>query len=591
MCANMMTMDAALKLAQLRSRLIDENLDYYFIPSSDPHQNEYVPLHWQRRQWISGFTGSAGDVLVGREQAYLWTDGRYTLQAAQQLDSDCFTLMVQGDSTPIDQWLAALGRPVVVGVDPQVISIDFANRLDSVLLKHGGQLKPIANNLVDAIRDDLADSAQAPVRLQAVAYAGDTVVAKLARVRQALKVAGVDTLATNVLDNIAWLLNVRGGDIQFNPLVVSFLIVSANTVWWFVDENKIDHSIRASIEEDGVVIKPYTLFGEKLASLGGRVLMSPTQASSWMKEVAGKATLVLKPSPIDAMKAIKNEAEIAGMRKAHHLDGLALCRFAYWLTVANKLRVTEQDCIDQLAASRFESSDCLDLSFDTICGYGANGAVIHYHCSPSTNKAIGDNSLMLLDSGGQYRGGTTDVTRIFCLGKPTRAQRQHYTLVLKAHLQLRHTPFPIGTTGNALDAITRAPLWAAGLNYAHGTGHGVGAHLCVHEGPIGISPGVMGRLPIEKNMVVSNEPGAYFEGEYGIRIENLCVVADSDQPGFLTLDDLTLMPYNRLLIDTSLLSQQEIQWVDDYHARVNDALRYGLEKPVAAWLREATLPL
>jgi Xaa-Pro aminopeptidase len=587
------------KLTKLRECMAKEGVDFYYVPSSDQHQDEYVPAIWQRRAWISEFTGSAGDVLVGKDQAYLWTDGRYFLQAEKQLDGASFTLMrqMQGAAAPIDQWLAEQGDGLVVGVDPRVVSVGQALRLQSALESRGGKLQPISENLVDAVRDASLSLPAAPVTVLDLKYTGLAAKAKISNIRTLLEAASADALAINTLDEIAWLLNLRGSDIAYNPVFISYLLVDAASVVLFVDETKLSFDVVVYLQSQGVQVAPYDAYADALSAQKGRVVLDPNTATLWMKDQCKNATVVVMRSPIVLQKACKNKVERDGMREAHRLDGIAEVRFLAWLEAHWVDGLTEVTAADKLEAFRRESDLCVGLSFNTICGFGSNGAIIHYAAQEQTAKTIDDSNMLLLDSGGQYLCGTTDITRTMHFGVPTADQKRHYTQVLKGHLALRNAVFPHGVGGAHLDTLARQFLWQDNLDYNHGTGHGVGSHLCVHEGPIAIRRGAMGDEPLLPGMIVSNEPGFYLTGKYGIRIENLLLITEhrgesaSGHGPFYAFEDLVLIPYARKLIDLDLLDQHERNAVDAYHQRVYKALSADLDAATHEWLKEACAAL
>lgn len=512
------------KLSKLRQLMAEHSLDFYFVPSVDPHKNEYVPDHWQRRPWISDFTGSAGDVLIGKEQAYLWTDPRYFLQAEQQLDDQHYQLMrqQQGMAAPINQWLAKNAKQQNVGVDPKLISATAAQKWQAALKQGQGQLISLDDNLVDQIWPDQPTLHSQPIRLYPETHAGETTTEKLKRLRTALTELNAEIQVITALDAIAWLFNIRGDDIQYNPLVISYAIITQTTATLFVDTNKITSDIKNYFQQHAIQTQDYSDFQTTLQSLTGSVLIDPNSTSWWTEQQLKQAKIIKAYSPITQMKAIKNKTEQAGMKEAHRLDAIAVIKFLHWLD-HHWQGQTEISAADQLEAFRREESRCLDLSFATISGFAEHGAIIHYFATPETNIEINDQALLLVDSGGQYYEGTTDITRTVHLGTPTAEEKKHYSLVLKGHLQLRHTVFPQGRSGEHLDAIAHLALWQENLDYGHGTGHGVGCNLCVHEGPQRISGAATG-VPLEDGMIVSNEPGVYFSGKYGIRIENLCLI-------------------------------------------------------------------
>lgn len=587
-------------LSRLRQLMTDQKIDYYFVPTRDDHNNEYVPPFWQRRDWISGFTGSYGQALIGLDDAYLWTDPRYFLQAEQELDAKTFQMKKQlaGVAAPISSWLVEHAKNCVIAVDPKVISVNDYRQWSDALSTVGSILKPVAKNLIDEIWDERPELALTDVIVLDEKYTGMSVGEKLSQVRKAMTVNQADALVLSMLDEIAWLFNVRANDVPFNPLVISYAVVTQDAAILFAAEDKVSADVREALKAQGVLLKSYDRFGHFLESLTETVWLDPATASLWIAERLGKATLLEKTSPIVMMKAVKNDVEVAGGFEAHRLDGLALVKFFHWLSQNWQNGVNEVSAAKKLAAFRQEDSRCKDLSFSTICGFADHGAIVHYSATPETAYEINDSNLLLLDSGGQYFEGTTDVTRTIHLGVPTDEQKKHYTLVLKGHLALRHAIFPKGVTGEQLNAMARLPLWQHGLDFGHGTGHGVGAYLCVHEGPQRISYGTTG-VALQPGMILSNEPGCYLSGQYGIRIENLFVVTEKfaqtdsvtgDGP-FYTFADLTMVPYAKNLIDKDLLTAQEVKWINQYHQKVYDVLIDDLHGEVKDWLQEATRPL
>ena len=588
------------KLQALRQLMEKHQVDYYYVPSTDAHKNEYVPAVWQRRAWISHFTGSAGDVLVGRDKAYLWTDPRYFLQATQELDPALYQLMKigQGETSPIDVWLNSHHQPLIGATDPKVISMVQAARIQSALQDNGGQLRSIEENWVDSLWQDQPKIPCTPIRIEDIAYTGCSTRDKLAMVRKALREKNATAHAITVLDAIAWLLNIRGNDVIYNPLVISYVIVTQDKATLFVNLDKITDEDRLYFQQQHVDVSPYDAFPTALQALRGMVWVDPDTASWWVEQQLQNAVLLKTASPITLMKAIKNPVEQAGAREAHRLDALAVIQFLQWLEEHWQEGVTELSAAHQLAMFRRNNPKCLDLSFPSISGFAAHGAIVHYAVTQETDIPIDNSSLYLIDSGGQYHEGTTDITRTIHLGQPTDQQKRHYTLVLKGHLAIRHLIFPDGTCGEHINALAHMPLWQEALDYGHGTGHGVGAHLCVHEGPHAITSRNTG-IPLKPGMIVSNEPGVYLENHYGIRIENLCLVKEHCQPSdsltghgpFYTFEDLTWVPYCHKLIDKSLLAPQEVRWIDDYHQHTGQILMNDLPAAARQWLKKAVAPL
>jgi len=584
-------------LASLRRSMTEHQCDYYLVGSSDPHQNEYIPSCWQRRAAVSGFTGSAGDALIGHDGAWLWTDGRYFLQAENELDDAHWTLMRMGIDDSLTDWLSKQ-KAIRVGVDPSTISLALAKKLSQTLNANGSELVPLAENLVDQ-HLNLPNKTHQPITPYPTDVSGKSVPDKLEAIRKLMRQEQASALLVAALDELAWLTNTRGTDIPYNPVSIGFAIVTLNHVDVFIDAPLTDE-LNTHWKGTGIYVHPYDNFYEHLQQLTGGVWYDPTQISWYVQHNLRTSTLIAKPSPIAHMKAIKNSVELTRSCEAHKADALALIRFMHWLETHWETGVTESSAAKRLATFRLDNPLCRDLSFPSISGFGKNGAIIHYEADETNDLPITDEAIYLLDSGGQYWGGTTDVTRCMHFGKPTAEERRHYTLVLKAHLALRHAVFAKGTTGYALDCITRQALWREGFDFAHGTGHGVGTYLCVHEGPHNISPR-NNNVPLEKGMLVTNEPGLYLEGKHGIRIENVMTVVKAHDKNpehglhrdVLAFIDLTLVPYERNLIDTHYLSSEEIQQINDYHALIEEKLSSSLtdQSDVLHWLKQKLAPL
>lgn len=588
------------KLKQLRQRMNEKAVDYYYVPTRDDHNNEYVPPHWQRRAWLTNFTGSYGEALVGLDHAFLWTDPRYYLQAETELDATHFQLMkqTQGVSAPVSAWLGDHAFNCTVAVDPKVTSIAQHRQWSATLSHVHGELTAVLENWIDDIWENRPALEFKPIRLQDIKYTGLSAIEKLSRVRTQLKTIGADALVISQLDEIAWLFNIRGNDVPYNPLVLSYAIITESDAFLFVDLHCVNESDFAYFSEQNISLETYHEFQHALQNLEGAVWVDPATASWWIALQLDQAIIIEKTSPMVLMKAIKNDIELAGMREAHRLDAIAVMKFLHWIETHWRDGVDEMSAAKQLEKCRFEDSRCLDLSFPTICGFADHGAIVHYRASENSKQMITDRDMLLVDSGAQYHTGTTDITRTIHLGNPTASQKKYYTLVLKGHLALRHVPFPDGTCGEHINAIARTPLWMHGLDFGHGTGHGVGCYLCVHEGPQRIGYGLTGVL-MKPGMIVSNEPGLYFAGKYGIRIENLCEVVqrifetdnETGNGPFYGLADLTMVPYARNLININLLTTEEIEWVNTYHCAVFDFISPDLSDDVHVWLKEATKPL
>jgi len=596
----------------------------YIIPSEDPHMSEYAPAHQERRRFISGFTGSAGTALVTTDQAHLWTDGRYWLQAEKELGAD-WTLQKADVAGVLElpAWLAKnLPSGSRVGVDPFLHTIDGARKLQKALKDSGLTLVPVVGgNLVDAVWADQPAASSATLRVHPTKLAGASVQDKLQLLRNDLSEQGVGAVIITALDEVAWLLNLRGGDVDYNPIFISYAIVTPEAATLYIDSAKVTAEVSEQLEGAGVEVQPYEQVlqdVEGLAAAGTRIWMDPSQVSLAISKAAldaaasrgqkrkaedqAPAQPVLEArSPVTLRKSVKNEAELAGMREAHLRDAVAIVQFLQWLDdqVAGGATVSEVEVDRHLTARRQAQTGFVDCSFPTIAGEGPNGAIIHYRAAEPTCATVTKDSHLLIDSGGQYDVGTTDITRTMHFGEPTAHQKACFTRVLQGHIALDSAVFPPGTPGLALDTLARRSLWAAGLDYRHGTGHGVGAALNVHEGPISISKRTYITQPLLAGMVVSNEPGYYEDGSFGCRIENLLVIKDATtehvfggQP-FLDFERLTLVPLQAKMIDLSLLTDQEKRWVDQYHeevwAKVSPRLE-GQTEPLE-WLRKHTQPL
>jgi Xaa-Pro aminopeptidase len=591
------------KLNRLRALMAQESLEAYLVPSTDPHQSEYVPACWRRRQWLSGFTGSAGDLVVTRTAAGLWTDGRYFLQAGQELKGSTiklFKLGVKGVPA-IPGWLAAnLKKGQAVGVDPRLLSRAVAQQLEAALTQSGAKLKLLDENLVDRIWEDCPPPSPAPIEILPRSFAGETVKSKLRRVRHALALKRADAHVLTALDAIAWLYNIRGQDVDYNPVAIAYALVTQDRAFLFIDPAKLPPRVERALRPE-VQVRPYDDLGPALARLakqGRRVWVDGQTVNAWILKKLKGSPLVTDASPVTLMKARKNAAEIAGMKAAHERDGVAMVRFLAWLegavTVGGQ---SEVSVAEKLLSFRAQGKLFRGESFATIAGYGAHGAIIHYGATSQTDVPLEPHGILLLDSGGQYLDGTTDITRTILLGgEATEEQRNRFTRVLQGHIALFRCRFPAGTAGRQIDALARLALWDSGLDYAHGTGHGVGAYLNVHEGPQAISHTRCTGVPLEEGNVLSNEPGFYKEGEYGIRIENLMLVVRDEElsrPGqtFLGFEPLTLCPIDTRLVEPSLLTQEERGWLNLYHGRVHETMAGMLPPEAAAWLARATRPV
>jgi Xaa-Pro aminopeptidase len=589
------------RLAALRAHLADTGLDGFLVPIADEHGSEYVGAYAQRLAWLTGFDGSAGSAAVLPGVAALFVDGRYTLQAASQVDGEAFTIVPSVD-TPLTDWLGQNAQPGMrIGFDPWLYSEKQATDLKAAAEGRGATLVPVAANPIDALWSGQPAPSDAPLAVQPDTLAGRSSAEKRAEIGRFLDETGADAAVVTALDSIAWLYNVRGADVAHTPVPLAFTILHRDgTAELFVDEPKLTPEVRAHLG-NAVRLAPRAGFPDALGGLSGKVVTADpaTQAHAVFEALrAAGARVVAKRDPVALPKAIKNAAEIAGMRAAHVRDAVAIARFLHWIDGHGPSgQIDELAAMEQLEAFRRETGALKDTSFTTIMGAGPNGAIIHYRATPETSRRIMSGDLLLIDSGGQYQDGTTDITRTVPIGPDaaTPERRDRFTRVLQGHIAVASARFPLGAKGCQLDGLARRPLWEAGLDYAHGTGHGVGCFLAVHEGPQRIASYGGGDEPLKPGMILSNEPGYYKPGEYGIRIENLVLIAEDKQAGdekdMLAFEDLTLAPIDRRLIDPALLSADEHAWIDAYHAHVAAEIAPLLPADVAAWLREACAPL
>ncbi len=591
------------KLKALRELMAQQNLDAYYVPSADPHLSEYLPEAFKRRAWLSGFTGSAGELLVGRKGAGLWTDGRYFYQASLELEGSGIDLMKMGrpETPSMTGWLVQqLSSGDVVGVDPTVISIDQAETFESDLAPHGIKVKYLARNLVDRIWEDQPAPSKAPLEVHPTRFAGETVASKLKRVRAEMARAGCDLHVVGALDAVAWLLNIRSRDILFTPVATAYVVLGTDDCTLYVDPEKVTGAAMKHLGR-AVTIKEYGEVGRDLKALAqgtGKQKRRPTVwldsagTNRWIQNQVKGCPQHLAPSPIMAMKAVKNPRQIEGIKAAHVRDGVAMVKFLRWLEEAvPQGGVTEISAADQLRAFRAEAKEYRDDSFATISGYAGNGSIIHYSATPGTEATLKPRGLYLIDSGGQYPDGTTDITRTVALGKPQRQMKQCFTRVLMGTIDCTLTTFPAGTTGRRIEMYARRHLWQAGIDYAHGTGHGVGQYLGVHEGPHSLKD--LDTPPVREGNLFSIEPGCYEDGKFGIRCENLAFVvkdeklSTSDRDWF-RFDTVTLCPFDTSLVDPALMSPAQIRWLNTYHRRVYRELSPHLDRAHRAWLRRAT---
>lgn len=587
------------RLDALRAELARQSLDGFVVPHADAHQNEFLPPNAERLAWLTGFHGSAGTAVVLSEQAAIFVDGRYTLQVRDQVDGDLYSYHHLIEE-PVADWLSdVLKQGAKLGFDPWLHTQTQRERLERAVTAVGAELVPVGVNPLDAVWSDQPAPPMAPVVPHEARFAGRDSAEKRADLSASLEASGLDAVVLTQPDSIAWLLNIRGRDVDHTPLPLSFAIVHAAAgLDWFVASEKLSDELLAHLG-NGVSVQNPDEFSDALATLKGkRVWACPDTAGSWVFDrlAAAEAVVSRGADPVVLSKAIKNDVELAGTRTAHIRDGAALVRFLYWLSeVAPGEGVDELSVAAKLAAFREPGEHFRDLSFDTISGAGPNGAIVHYRVSEETNRLLADGELYLVDSGAQYLDGTTDVTRTVAVGKPTSEMRDRFTRVLKGHIALAMLRFPLGTTGGQIDALARHALWQAGLDYDHGTGHGVGSYLGVHEGPQRISK-VGANTVLQPGMIISNEPGYYKTGEYGIRIENLVAVSaetkiEGGERAMQSFETLTLAPIDRSLVVVGLLNEDERAWLDAYHARVRDVIGSLVDGEVLEWLAAATAPL
>jgi len=587
------------RLQALRDQLAAGGLDGFVVPLTDEHLSEYVGSYAQRLAWLTGFEGSAGTAVVLPADAAIFVDGRYTLQVRDEVDAAHWRYQSVPDTSVADWLKANAPEGARIGYDPWLHTKGWVKAAGEALAARGAALVPVAANPIDAIWSDRPAPSDAPLIVQPEALAGRSSADKRRAIADWLTEKHADAVILSALDSIAWVLNVRGADVARMPVALAFLIVRADaTATLFVAPGKVDADVARHLGDD-VTIRPRDAFAGALAALGGRtVAVDPDRSVAAIFEAltAAGARLVEARDPAVLPKAIKTAAEIAGHRAAQLRDGAALTRFLHWFAgAAPGGGLDELTAAARLEAFRRDTGQLRDLSFDTISGAGPNGAVVHYRVSAATNRRIAPGTLFLVDSGGQYQDGTTDVTRTLAVGTPTAEMRDRFTRVLKGHIALAEAVFPDGTKGGQLDVLARQYLWAAGLDYAHGTGHGVGSYLSVHEGPQRIATSAVNDEPLKAGMILSNEPGYYKSGDYGIRIENLvlvteCPISGAEKP-MLRFVTLTLAPIDRTLIDMSLLSPAERTWVDAYHARVMAALAPLLPAEARDWLAEVARPL
>ena len=586
------------RLEDLREVMQREHLSAFIFPSTDPHQGEYVPDHWKGREFISGFNGSAGTAVVTLTSAALWTDSRYFLAAEEQLKDTEFQLMkLKMEDTPtIAEWIGKeCGAGVEVAIDGMVNSTNSVRELIADLRKQGGITLRTNLDPLEQIWQDRPPIPLNPVEEYPLAYAGEAANVKIARIRQALRKLHADGMLMAALDDIAWTLNLRGTDVHCNPVFVSYLLISSTSVTLYINKEKLTPEVMAYLKGEGVGVDAYENIQKGLKDyFEYNILLDPDEVNYTLFNAVTREVIEAE-SPVKQMKTIKNSTEIAGFRQAMLKDGIAMVKFLYWLDkqLAEGEALTEISVSEELASLRAEQTLFRGVSFDTIAGYEAHGAIVHYEATPESDVPLKPEGFLLLDSGGQYLDGTTDITRTIALGPVTEEQKKIYTLVLKGHIQLELCKFPSGISGTQLDVLARKDMWRAGMNYLHGTGHGVGSYLNVHEGPHQIRM-EWKPAPLVAGMTVTDEPGIYLAGKFGVRIENTLLIThynETEFGKFLQFEPLTICPIDKKPIIKEMMLPEEIAWLDQYHRRVLELLSPRLDDDEIEWLQEACAPL
>lgn len=580
------------RLSVLREVMKQNGISATIIPGTDPHGSEYLPNRWKERTWISGFNGSAGTAVVTLEKAAVWTDSRYFIQAEDQLKDTTFELMKMNmpETPSINEWIISqLKEGEVVGLNPQMFAHNaFAENFNEFLFN---QLSVKNIDLIDLAWQDRPALPKNSFYIYDVKFAGKSASEKISEVRNEMKKANTNVYIMNSLDEIAWLFNIRGNDVNYNPLTISYAAVDTENAYLFIDEAKVNAETKAALTNEGITILPYLAIYDYLQNQNEKshVLVDGNRINQSLYEaISSSSTINLVTSPVTNLKSVKNEIEQEGFRNAMVKDGVALTKFFMWLEENIENNINEVTVSDKLIEFRSQQENFKGASFGTICGYADHGAMNHYSATPESAYKLGKEEMLLIDSGAQFLEGTTDITRTLMLGEPTAQQKTDYTLVLKGNIGLSKAIFPINSRGSLLDVLSRKALWEKGFNYGHGTGHGVGHFLCVHEGPQSI------RLeenltPLKAGMVLSNEPGLYRDGEYGIRIENLMIVqpAMSTQFGdFLKFEIITVFPIEKKLIDVNLMTNEEITWFNNYHQFVFEKISPFLDEKETVWLKE-----
>ena len=588
------------RLAALREEMKKRNIAIYVVPTADFHESEYVGSYFKARKFITGFTGSAGTAVITLTEAGLWTDGRYFVQAAKQLEGTSVTLYKMGmEGVPkVNEYIEnTVAEGECLGFDGRVVNGGWGKELEEIVAKKHGSLY-VDEDLIDLIWKDRPAMSAEPVRILDMAYTGKSTKEKLADVRAVMKEKGAQLHLMSSLYDIAWLLNVRGNDISYVPVVLSFLALSEDSCTWFVQEQIVTEELKAYLTENGITTQPYESFYDYVKNIHvDKVLMNKQVANYRIcNNIPASVEVLDEKDPTERMKAIKNETEVRNTRNAHVKDAVAMCRFMYWLKKnVGKIPMTEISVSDYLQQLRAEQEGFLDLSFDTICGYADHGAIVHYSATPESDVPLKPEGLLLVDSGGHYLEGTTDITRTFVLGPITDEMKADFTRVCRSNMNLANVRFLHGCTGINLDVIAREPFWEANLDYNHGTGHGVGYILNVHEGPNAFrwqkSAGRSEDSVLEEGMITTDEPGIYIEGKYGIRLENelLCCKGEKNEYGqFMYFENITYVPFDLDAIDPEQMTSVERSRLNEYHAKVYEVVSPYLEGEEKAWLKEAT---
>lgn len=584
------------RIRRLRKEISDKGIDAYIVPSSDPHMSEYVAAHWEGRKWLSGFTGSAGTLVITQDSCGLWTDGRYYVQAEKQLEGTGIRLFKFGMEgvKSFTEWIAdTLGQGECVGMDGKLFSVSQVRNMEKIFSKKGILINK-EHDLLMGIWKDRPAIPRETVFVHDMVYAGRTAAQKIEDVREMMAQKGANYHLISSLDDIAWLYNIRGGDVAYNPVAISYALISEEKAWLFINEDKVSVPVREHLSDNGVEIEDYERIESYLSRLGrgDTILLDPQRVNSWLYDSIGREARIEEDTAITTiLKAVKNQVEIENLKKAHIKDGVAMVKFLCWLdNNLSKEEITEITVADKLEEFRSQQENYMGLSFPTIAGYGDHGAIVHYQADEESAYTLKPHGLLLIDSGCQYLEGTTDITRTIALGPTTPQQRSDYTLTLKGNIKLSRTRFLKGATGTNLDILARLYLWEHGIDYKHGTGHGVGYFLNVHEGPQSISPRIS-TVKLEEGMLVSNEPGVYREGSHGIRIENLLLVAgdiETEFGEFLRFEPVTLCPIDLAAVEPDLLDEEEKKWLNQYHERVYNTLGPLLDEKERLWLKDKT---